>query len=187
MIYLELLWGFLQVGFFSFGGGYAAIPVIRDIVLEYGWLSDDMISNMIAVSESTPGPVMLNFATYVGYSQGGILGALIASFMSVLPAFVIIILVVTLLKHIIDNEYVQAVLKGLQSCILGVILATGVFFVLRNCIHYADGVSFDVTSIVLTVLLGAIYFGSKKVKKNGISPIIFILISAVVGIIAFAI
>ncbi len=187
MIYLELIWGFLKVGFFSFGGGYAAIPLIRDVVLEYGWLTDDMLSNMIAISESTPGPVMLNLATYVGYSQGGFLGALIATLLVVLPSFIIILLVMSLLRKVIEDQYVKAVLKGLQACILGVILATGMFFALRNCIHYEDGISFDVRAIILTAVLSLIYFGAKRIRKNGMSPILLILISAFLGIIAYAI
>ena len=187
MIYLELIWGFFQVGLFSFGGGHAAIPLIRDIVLEYGWLTDDMLSNMIAISESTPGPVMLNLATYVGFSQGGIIGALIATVMVVLPAFVIILLLMSLLRAVVDNPYVKALLKGLQACMLGVILATGVYFALRNCIHYSDGISFDVRAIILTVILAAVYFGAKKYRKNGISPILLIAISAVLGIVAYAV
>jgi chromate transporter len=187
MIYLELIWGFLKVGFFSFGGGYAAIPLIRDVVLEYGWLTDDMLSNMIAISESTPGPVMLNLATYVGYSQGGFLGALIATLLVVLPSFIIILLVMSLLRKVIEDQYVKAVLKGLQACILGVILATGMFFALRNCIHYEDGISFDVRAIILTAVLSLIYFGAKRIRKNGLSPILLILISAFLGIIAYAI
>ena len=78
MIYLDLLIGFLEVGFFSFGGAYAAIPIIRDVVLAHGWLSDEMVTYMIAISESTPGPIMVNLATYVGNAKGGILGAIIA-------------------------------------------------------------------------------------------------------------
>ncbi len=187
MIYLELIWGFLKVCFFSFGGGYAAIPLIRDVVLEYGWLTDDMLSNMIAISESTPGPVMLNLATYVGYSQGGFLGALIATLLVVLPSFIIILLVMSLLRKVIEDQYVKAVLKGLQACILGVILATGMFFALRNCIHYEDGISFDVRAIILTAVLSLIYFGAKRIRKNGMSPILLILISAFLGIIAYAI
>ncbi|MBO7520379.1 MAG: chromate transporter, partial [Clostridia bacterium] len=74
MIYLELFLGFLKVGFFAFGGAYAAIPFIRETVLSYDWLGEDMISYIIAVSESTPGPVMVNMATYVGAAKGGILG-----------------------------------------------------------------------------------------------------------------
>ena len=80
MIYLELFAGFLKVGLFSFGGGYASIPLIRDVVMSYGWLSEDMLTYMIAVSESTPGPIMVNLATYVGITQGGMLGAFVATF-----------------------------------------------------------------------------------------------------------
>ena len=79
MIYLELLLGFLKVGCFAFGGAYGAIPLIRDVVLSYGWLSDEMITYMIAVSESTPGPIMVNLATYIGSSQAGLPGAVIAT------------------------------------------------------------------------------------------------------------
>ena len=87
MIYWELLTGFLKVGCFSFGGAYAAIPLIRDVVLSYGWLTDESLTDMIAVSESTPGPIMVNLATYVGASKAGIPGAVIATLASILPAF----------------------------------------------------------------------------------------------------
>ena len=97
MIFLELLLGFLRVGLFTFGGGYAAIPLIREVVLSYGWLPEDTLTYMIAVSESTPGPIMVNMATYVGSSQGGFLGAVIATLAVVLPSFVIILIVATIL------------------------------------------------------------------------------------------
>ena len=86
MILLELFLGFLRVGMFSFGGAYAAIPLIHDIVLSYGWIDDEMLTYMIAVSESTPGPIMVNLATYVGSSQAGLLGSVIATFAVVLPS-----------------------------------------------------------------------------------------------------
>lgn len=79
MIYLDLLFGFLRVGCFAFGGAYGAIPLIRDVVLSYGWMTDEALTYMIAISESTPGPIMVNLATYVGSSQGGLLGAIIAT------------------------------------------------------------------------------------------------------------
>ena len=93
MIYLDLLIGFLKVGCFSFGGAYAAIPLIRDVVLSYGWLTDEVLTDMIAVSESTPGPIMVNLATYIGSSQAGLPGAVLATLASVLPAFVIMLLI----------------------------------------------------------------------------------------------
>ena len=101
MIYLELLIGFLKVGFFAFGGAYGAIPLIRDVVLSYEWISDEMLTYMIAVSESTPGPIMINLATYVGSSQAGLLGALIATSAVILPSFVIILVIMVLLKKIL--------------------------------------------------------------------------------------
>ena len=79
MIYLDLLIGFLKVGCFAFGGAYGAIPLIRDVVMSYGWLSDEMFTYMVAVSESTPGPIMVNLATYIGSQQGGFLGAVLAT------------------------------------------------------------------------------------------------------------
>ena len=119
MIYLELFVGFLKVGLFSFGGGYASIPLIRDVVMSYGWLSEDMLTYMIAVSESTPGPIMVNLATYVGITQGGMLGAFVATFAVVLPAFFIIIAIVAFLSRVIENPYVAAVMQGLKSCVYG--------------------------------------------------------------------
>ena len=86
MIYLQLFLGFLKVGCFAFGGAYGAIPLIRDVVISYGWLSDEMLTYMIAVSESTPGPIMVNLATYIGSNQAGILGAVIATLAVVLPS-----------------------------------------------------------------------------------------------------
>ena len=92
MILLDLFLGFLRVGLFAFGGAYGAIPLIRDVVLSCGWLSDDMLTYMIAVSESTPGPIMVNLATYVGSNQAGLAGAILATFAVVLPAFIIILM-----------------------------------------------------------------------------------------------
>ena len=103
MIYLDLFLGFLRVGAFTFGGGYAAIPLIRDVVLSYGWLSEETLTYMIAVSESTPGPIMVNMATYVGSSQGGILGSALATLAVVLPSFCIILLILVILKNMILN------------------------------------------------------------------------------------
>jgi len=93
MIYLDLFIGFLQVGCFAFGGAYGAIPLIRDVVLSYGWLTDETLAYMIAVSESTPGPIMINLATYVGSSQAGLLGAVLATLAVILPSFIIILVV----------------------------------------------------------------------------------------------
>ena len=134
MIYLELFLGFLKVGCFSFGGAYGAIPLIRDVVMSYGWLDDEMLTYMIAVSESTPGPIMVNLATYVGSNQAGFAGSVIATLAVVLPSFLIILLVTALLKTALKNRYVQAVLRGLKPCVIGVVLATGIYMVFNSCL-----------------------------------------------------
>ena len=128
MIGLDLFLGFLKVGCFAFGGAYGAIPLIRDVVMSYGWLSDEMLTYMIAVSESTPGPIMVNLATYVGSTEAGFFGALVATLAVVLPSFIIILLITALLKNAFKNKYVQAVLRGLKPSVIGIVLAMGVVF-----------------------------------------------------------
>ena len=186
MIYLDLLIGFLKVGLFAFGGAYGAIPLIRDVVLAYGWLNDEMLTYMIAVSESTPGPIMVNLATYVGSSQAGFPGALIATAAVVLPSFIIILLIMVLLKKLLKNPYVQAILRGMKPCIVGIILATGLYMILHNCVDSSIQFSLNTTAIIMTVVLSAVYFGSGKILKKGISPIGLIGISAVAGIIIYS-
>jgi len=187
MIYLELLLGFLKVGLFAFGGAYAAIPLIRDVVMSYGWIDDEMLTYMIAVSESTPGPIMVNLATYVGSSQAGFPGALIATAAVVLPSFIIILLIMVLLKHLLKSPYVQAVLRGLKPCMIGIILATGLYMVLKHCLGNVLSPTLDLTALLLTIGLALIYFGSRKVLKKGLSPIALIGISALAGIIVYGI
>ena len=184
MIYLELLLGFLQVGCFAFGGAYGAIPLIRDIVLSYGWLDDEALTYMIAISESTPGPIMVNMATYIGSSQGGFWGAVIATTAVVLPAFIIILLVMILLKTVLDHPYVQAVLKGLKPCIIGIILATGTDMVLSNVLPQFIP---DWKALGLTAVLAVILFGSKYGLKKKLSPISLICIAAVLGMIVYGV
>ena len=171
MIYFDLLIGFLKVGLFAFGGAYGAIPLIRDVVLSYGWIEDEMLTYMIAVSESTPGPIMVNLATHVGSSQAGFWGALIATTAVVLPSFIIILLITVFLKKLLKNPYVQAVLRGLKPCIIGIILATGFFMILQHSAGSSGALSIDTTAVIMTIVLGTVYFGSRKVLKNGISPI----------------
>ncbi len=185
MIHLDLLIGFLKVGLFAFGGAYGAIPLIRDVVLSYGWLDDEMLTYMIAVSESTPGPIMVNLATYVGSSQAGFPGALITTTAVVLPSFIIILLIMVLLKKLLKNPYVQAVLRGMKPCIIGIILATGLYMILHTCFGSVSTLSPDMTTILLTAVLSAVYFGSRKLMKKGLSPIALIGISAIMGILVY--
>lgn len=185
MIYLELFLGFLGIGCFSFGGAYAAIPLIREVVLSYGWIGDEKLSYMIAVSESTPGPIMVNMATYVGSSQGGVLGALIATFAVILPAFLIVVILTAVFKRVPKGGAFQAVLDGLKSCVIGIILAVGAYMVLMNCIGSIDTPSVDLAAVIMTGALALVYFGSRKIKKRGISPIMLICLAGVAGVLVY--
>ena len=185
MIYLDLFLGFLKVGCFAFGGAYGVIPLIRDVVMSYGWLNDEMLTYMIAVSESTPGPIMVNLATYIGSSQAGFLGASIATLAVVLPSFLIILLVTALLKTALKNKYVQAILRGLKPCVIGIVLATGIYMVLKNCFVTISDVTVNLNAVIISALLIASMFGYKHLKKKKLSPINLIILSAVLGIIVF--
>ena len=184
MIYWNLFLGFLKVGCFTFGGGYAAIPLIRDAVLSYGWLTEERITYMIAVSESTPGPIMVNMATYVGSSQAGFLGAALATTAVVLPSFCIILIVMLALKAFLQNPHVKALLAGMQPCVIGIILATGVVMTFHGCVQ---GGTADLPSVLIALILGALVVWGKKLLKRNFSPIQLILISAALGIVFYGI
>ena len=183
MIYLELFLAFLEVGMFSFGGAYGAIPLIRDVVLSHGWITDETLTYMIAVSESTPGPIMVNMATYIGSSQAGILGAALATTGVVLPSFCCILLITAILKNLTKNKYFQAVLSGLKPCVIGIILATGIYMIATNCITAGSEISVDMQAImILVILLGTTFLYEKTTQKK-LSPIMLIVVSALVGIV----
>lgn len=185
MIYLELFLGFLKVGCFTFGGGYGAIPLIRDVVLSYGWLDEEMLTYMIAVSESTPGPIMVNMATYIGSSQAGFFGALISTLAVVVPSFVIILLITAILKNAIKNKYVQAVLRGLKPCVIGIVLATGLFMVFGNLFGTVNEFSISIRAIIIFSALVLCMVLYKLIAKKKLSPIMLIVLSAVAGIIVY--
>ena len=187
MIYLDLFLGFLKVGCFAFGGGYGAIPLIRDVVLSYGWLTDETLTYMIAVSESTPGPIMVNLATYVGSSQGGVPGALIATTAVVIPSFVVIILIMTILNKLLENQSVQMVLKGIQASVIGIIMATGMYMVLSNCFKMENGIGVDWKNVIMTMLLFAIGKIYHSLRKKTLSSITLIIIAACLGIVIYGI
>ena len=182
MIYLELFWGFLKVGCFAFGGGYGAIPLIREVVTAYGWLDDEALSYMIAVSESTPGPIMVNLATYAGCTQAGLLGGLVATVAVVLPAFFITILVTALLKTLLEKPWMQAILGGMRSAVNGISLATGLTLISGGCVFSAAGA--DWRALVTTGILLAAAFGLPRFGKK-LSPMMLIALSAVIGIVIY--
>ena len=190
MIYLKLFLTFFEIGLFTFGGGYAMISLIHDKALSFGWLSEEELLNMIAVSESTPGPIAVNMATFVGSTQGGVLGSLAATLGVVLPSFIIILLVCAVIRNLLKYKGVQAFLSGVRPCVVALILATAVTMLLRTLLGITTvtgGFSPDLRGIVIfTVLIAfALVFG--KIKKKKPSPILMILISAGLGMLIYSI
>ena len=181
MLYLKLFADFFKVSCFTFGGAYGAIPLIRDMVMANGWCTEEQLAYMIAVSESTPGPIMVNMATYVGSTQAGFWGSVLATFGVVLPAYLVIMLVIGVLKNAIRHPGVQAVLQGLKPCVTGIVLATGLYMVIHNVLPG----NVDLPALCITAVLVAIMVLYPKITKKKLSPIALILCSAVLGILVF--
>ena len=188
MIYLKLFLTFLEVGAVSFGGGYAMISLISEKVISQGWLTQGQLLNIVAVAESTPGPIAVNMATFVGATQGGALGSLLATLGVVLPSFIIILLIASLMKNLLKYKPVQAILKGIRPCVIGLILATGLTMLASTVFgikNITTPPQVDVVGLIIFALIVAIALISKKITKKAPSPIIMILISAGLGMVLY--
>lgn len=190
MIYWDLFLVFFKIGAVSFGGGYGMISLLQDEVVAHGWLTKEMLMNFIAVAESTPGPIAVNVATFVGSSQAGVLGALLATLGVVLPSFFIILVIAAIMHNLLKFKGVQAVLGGIRPSIVGLVLGTAITMALTALFGFSSigkGFSFDWRAFVILFLLFALWFGIKKWKKKELSPIVLILLSAVFGMGIYAI
>lgn len=187
-ILLKLFLEFLKIGAFSFGGGYGMIAVMRETCLSNSWLAEDELMNFIAVAESTPGPIAINMATFIGASQAGIIGSLIATLGVVLPSFLIILLISAAFANLLKLAGVQAALRGVRPVVIGLIVATGLtmswgVIVLTNA--DTQKASVDWWALCLLAVIAVIAELWKKIKKKSISPIVLILISAVAGVVLY--
>ena len=186
MIYLELFLTFFKIGLFTFGGGYAMIPLISNAVVKSNWLTSEEFLNFVAVCESTPGPIAINMATFVGSSQGGILGSICATSGVVLPSFFIILAILVILKKFLKYKGVQGFLAGVRPCVVGLIVATAIIIgmsTLMSVSSIGDKIIFQWKEIVIFLLIAIIGFIYKKIRDKKISPILLICISAIFGII----
>lgn len=184
MIYLTLFLEFFQVGLFTFGGGLAMIPLIEDIVVKYGWLTETEFYNFVGVCESTPGPIAINMATYIGSLQGGILGSIMATLGVVLPSFFIILLIASVLKNMTENRFFIGFIKGVKPIVVGLIASMG-FMLLVKAIGFksVSMFNFDIISTVILGLIVLIFFGYWFFTKKKLSAIKLIVLSAVLGIV----
>ncbi len=182
MIYLLLFLEFFKIGLFCFGGAFGMIPLIEETVLKHGWLTESRFYDLIGVCESTPGPIAVNMATYIGSSQGGILGSVVATLGVVLPSFLIILAIASILKNFSDNKYFKAFLKGVKPVVTALILSTGVILLFKTLGWASKGFSFDPISAIIFALVLGVFFGTKYIFKKKLSSIFLIIISAGFGI-----
>lgn len=191
MLYIKLFWEFFKTGLFAIGGGMATIPFLYNISDATGWFSRNDLANMIAVSESTPGPIGVNMATYVGFlsgsnvggAAGALVGALVATLGLITPSIIVILIVAAILKSFRNNQYVNSAFYGLRPASTGLIAAAGLSVMAANLL--VEGQSgFGAINWKGWILAVILWLMTNRVKKTkGLHPIVFIGLSAVVGII----
>ena len=180
MIFWELFYTFFKIGLFTFGGGYAMLPLIQEEVIAHNWIPMEDLINFIAVSESTPGPFAINMATYVGTQMGGLLGGVCATLGVVLPSFIVILIVAKIFEQFKKNKYVKGAMSGLKPAAVGLIasavLSMAMIVFIPNGFSVAIFSTYEFwISLVLFAAMSILAF--KKVH-----PILIIVISAVIGI-----
>ena len=191
MIYLQLFLTFLKVGAFAFGGGYAMLSLIGDSVLKYGWMTEEELLNFVGVETVIPGPIAVNMATYIGYEQGGFLGALLATIGVVLPSFIVILVVAACIKNLLKYPPVKTFIASMRPALGGLIVSVAVTMAL-TVFFGIDTVStinltFDWRTLVVLAVVIAIPIVWKRIKKKEFSSILLVVISGVLGMLLFGI
>ena len=195
-ILLRLYWEFFKTGLFAVGGGMATLPFLKEIGETTGWYTYSDLMNMLAVSESTPGPIGINMATYVGFTVGGVPGAVIATLGEITPSIIVVLIVAAMLKKFRDSKYVNNAFYGLRPASTGLIGAAcvSVIFEVLTCIRVASGEGtllngFQMAEGSILNLRGLLLAAVLLVLTNWVKPvknwhpIVFIALSAVVGVV----
>ena len=188
MIYLQLFYEFFKAGLFAIGGGMATLPLLYDISDTTGWFTYGQLADMVAISESTPGPIGVNMATYVGFTTAGISGAVVATIGLITPSIIIILIIAGFLKAFKDSKYVQSAFYGLRPASTGLIAAAGlsvaVLVLFQKELYEATGKLTDLINIESVLLIVVLYVFTNLVKKTkDLHPVVFIAASAVIGIV----
>ena len=187
-LYLRLFYEFFKTGLFAFGGGMATLPFLYSMSDATGWFTHGQLADMIAVSESTPGPIGVNMATFVGFTTGGIPGAIIATLGLVAPSIIVILIIARVLEAFRQNKYVDAVFYGLRPCSVGLIAAAGMLVVKIAMFNFdlygQTGALADLFNFKALALAAALVVLTRFVKiTKKLHPVVFIAASAAVGII----
>ena len=187
VIYLQLLYEFFKAGLFAIGGGMATLPFLYDMSDKMGWFTYADLANMVAISESTPGPIGINMATYVGYTLRGVPGAVTATVGLITPSIIIILIIAKFLQAFKDSPLVDAAFYGLRPASTGLIAAAGLSVLALVLVN--PGVSegagiLELINIKSILLIAVLYYFTAVCKKTkGLHPVCFIAASAVVGIV----
>ena len=190
MMLLKLFLTFLEIGAVSFGGGYGMISLMREKALLNAWLTEEELLNFIAVAESTPGPIAVNMATFIGASRGGLLGSICATAGVVLPSFIIILIIAALIGNLLKYKPVNAFLSGVKPCVVALIFATAVKMLLTKLTGIGvigDSFVADIKGVIILAVIITVSFLWKKIKKKMLSPILLILFSALLGMFFYSI
>ena len=188
MILLRLFWEYFKIGLFAVGGGMTTLPFLYDVADKTGWFTYAQLADMIAVSQSTPGPIGINMATYVGYTVGGIPGALVATAAMIIPGITMVLIVARMLQKFRGNRFVEAAFYGLRPAAAGLIAAAGALVVelalLNVDLFKSTGILSDLFSWRGLILAAVIWILTNLIKPTKkLHPIIYIAASAVVGIV----
>ncbi|MDD3347187.1 chromate transporter [Oscillibacter sp.] len=183
MIYLQLFWEFLKIGLFAVGGGMATLPFLQRLADSTGWYSQALITDMIAISESTPGPIGINMATYVGCNVAGFFGGVVATMGEILPSIVIVVLVSKSLERFRGSKLVDAAFYGLRPAVTGLIAAAGLSVIKVSMFHFdlyeKTGALLDAIDFKKIIFFALAFVAIKKFKLH---PIVYIACAAVIGL-----
>ena len=186
---LILFWTFFKIGLFTFGGGYAMIPMIIEETQKFGTFNETDIIDFIAISESTPGPFAINIATFIGYSQEGIVGSICATAGVVLPSFIIILILANIIEKFKNNRFFKSIIKTVMPIVIGLIVSTILnisltsVFNVENIYNIKDEFSINITTLISLLAISSLIISFIFMKKKKPAPIITILICAGLGII----
>jgi len=175
MIYLELFLSFFKIGLFSFGGGYAMIPLISNEIVKHGWLVDSEFIKIIGIAQMTPGPIAVNAATFVGFNTAGLLGALVATLGVAMPSILIILFISKLFFKHNQHPLVKSIFKYVRPIIAGLILASAIMIGRVTLFIVGDSINFHVETILIMLVILVIYL------KKQMHPILLITIAGVLG------
>lgn len=201
-IYLQLFLNFLKIGAVSFGGGYGMIPMVKETVIENGWLLEEQFADLLGVAESTPGPIAINMATYIGSHEGGLFGAVCSTVGVVLPALIIMLIISAVIRNLFKLSPVKNAMSSIRPCVAALIIGTALTMAISQFFSLSTVNAFiaklkapetgifdiiDIRKVLIFCIVIVIATAYKKLRKKKISPILLIVISAGLGMLAFGV